>query len=212
MLLKLLIALAPMLFFSDNGSGAGGGGGDDANGGDGGDNTAGADERSGVGDDGGDDSGLKSALEKERKARKSAEKATRDLQRQIDELSNRDKSDEEKATQAVTAAQERAEAAERRLREATGRTAIYDAATKANAISLGAVWALAKDGLEYDEDGEPTNVDTVLAGLQKQEAQLFRHSGGRGDGGAGTETKREVKPGFGRLVNAYETTSKTAAR
>lgn len=211
MSLKLLFALAPMLLFSDAGESAGNGG-DESSGGAGGDDNAGADATSGDGDDGGEDSGLKSALDKERKARKASEKAAKDLQRQIDELTNRDKSEEEQTASKLTAAEERAQAAEQRLRDATGRTAIYDAATKAHAISLNAVYAMAKDGLEFDDDGEPTNVDDVLAGLRKTEPQLFRHSAGRGDGGAGNDNQREIRPGYDRITHAYETTSKTARR
>lgn len=56
----------------------------------------------------------KRALDAERKARRDAEKATADLQARLKELEDRDKSDGEKLTERITAAERRAAEAESR--------------------------------------------------------------------------------------------------
>lgn len=60
------------------------------------------------------DAGAKKALDAERKARRDAEKAKSDLEKRLKEYEDRDKSDSEKAADAVKAADARAEQAEQR--------------------------------------------------------------------------------------------------
>ena len=213
MLLKMFLMLLSMtFFFFETDGGAGGDDGDGDDGGGGGDDSGGSDD--GSDDDGADDDDgaakLKSALQKERDARKTAVKAQKDLQRELDALKGKDQSDGQK----LTAAEERAQNAEQRLREATGRTAVLDAASKAIATNLNAVYAMVRDDLEFDDEGEPTNVDDVLAQLKTDEPDLFKHSKGRGDGGSGNDgtNQREVKPGFDRLRVAYEKKNPTRTR
>lgn len=210
MLLKMLLMLLSLgFFFSDTGGGSAGdddGGGDDDSGDDGAGGEDGGDDDESSDDDGGDDRAeLKAALDKERKARRDAVKAQKALQRELDALKAGDgDGDSDK----LTAAEQRAEAAERRLREATGRSAVMDAANEANAIDLDVVYAMVRDELEYDDAGEPTNVEDVLEELQERKPKLFRHSKGRGDGGAGGDTKVEVLPGVDRIRHAYEQNAK----
>lgn len=110
----------------DGNGGASGGAGTGAGaGGDGGDGAD--DDGDGDGDDDlppdNDVSGLKSALQKEREQRKSAAKELRtltkqfrDAQKRLDELDDKDKSEVEKATKALAAAQEKTTKLASRLR------------------------------------------------------------------------------------------------
>lgn len=143
-----------------------------------------------------------------RDARKDAEKA----RTRVQEFEDANKSELDKREDARKAAEDRATAAEQRLRDANARSAVTDAATKANAISIKAVYALIRDDLGFDDDGEPMNVADLLAQAKKDEPQLFKASNGSVDGGKETSTNREVKPGMDRLTHAYQNQSKTSAR
>lgn len=117
-----------------------------------------------------------------RDARKDAEKA----RARVSEFEDANKTELEKRDDALKASDERATAAEQRLRDANARSAVTDAATKANATSTRAVYALIRSDLEFDDEtGEPTNVTALLKAAQKDEPSLFRASNGSGDGGAG---------------------------
>ena len=72
-----------------------------------------------------------------------------------------------------------------RLQAANARAAITEAAGRLNAIDNTAVFAIARDSLEFDDSGEPTNVDAVLKDVQKRHPALFRAANGSGDGGKG---------------------------
>lgn len=102
------------------------------------------------------------------------------------EAANQTESDRRQA--ALKAAEDRAATLESRLRDLSARSAVTDAATKANAISPRAVYALIKPDLEYGDDGEPTNVDALLKQAIKDEPSLFRAANGSGDGGKGGAT------------------------
>ncbi len=106
--------------------------------------------------------------------------------KQIEGFENANKTEIQKRDDALKAADQRATAAEQRLRDANARSAVTDAATKANAISTRAVYALIRSDLEFDDEtGEPTNVAALLKAAQRDEPSLFRAANGSGDGGAG---------------------------
>ncbi len=156
----------------------------------------------------GDDAALKDAgkkaLESERTARRAAEKSLKALESRIAEFENRDKSDTERLTAERDRLAKDLEAREAKLRDVNARGVVTDAATKAGAISPSAVFALVRGDLEYDADGEPTNVDAVIAAAKKDEPKLFPGAPGKADAGAGsTHTDREIKPGMDRIINAY---------
>ena len=134
-----------------------------------------------------DDLGEKgtAALKAERDARKKAERDLKALRTRLDELENAGKSEDEKRQAALKAAEDRATAAESRYRAAIGRAAVTDAASKAGAISAKAVYALIRDDIDFDDDGEPTNIDALVAAAKKDEPSLFRAAAGSGDGGKG---------------------------
>lgn len=120
-----------------------------------------------------------------RDARKDAEKARLKVQ----EFEDANKTEVERSATAAKAAEERATAAEQRLQTANARVAVTDAATKANATSIKAVFALVRDDLEFDDAGEPTNVAELIAQARKDEPTLFRASSGSGDGSKGANDR-----------------------
>ncbi len=116
-----------------------------------------------------------------RKLRK--ENAT--ARKRLGEYESANQTESEKQSAALKAAEDRATTLENRLRATTARAAVTDAATKANAISAAAVYALIRDDLDYDDDGDPTNVPALIVQARKDEPALFRAANGAGDGGRG---------------------------
>lgn len=212
--LKFLLSLLTFFFMTDNGgSGGGDGEGDD----EGGDNTGengDAKGASGKPDDAGDDdvAGLKNALKAERTKARNADRDLKAIRTELDTIKNAGKSDEERRDADLKTAQARADAAEQRLQTANARVAVTDAATKANAVSINAVFALVRDDLEFDDAGEPTNVAELIAQARKDEPTLFRAASGGADGAKQNSEARDIKPGLDRLTHAYDTQSKSAAR
>lgn len=195
-------------FFSPDGAGSGAGsseGGDSGAGESGGDESA-ADDKS----EGNDLDGLKSALDKERKAARDASKALKALQTELETIRNAGKSDEEKRDADLKAALDRATAAEEKAQRTSGQAAIFKAA--ADSISPEAVYALAEKRLEFNDDAEPTNVDDVLADIKKSNPKLFPAARGTADGGKVGDSKYEPLPGTDRMRHAYETSDKAAKR
>ena len=152
------------------------------------------------------------ALKAERDARRKAEREAKALAARVAEFENANKSDAEKTAAALDAATKRADAAEQRLRDANARVAVTEAAQKVNAISVRAVLKLIEDDLDYDDEGEPTNVDALIAQARKDEPSLFRHAGGSADGGKTGTTTPEAQPGIDRIRQAYATSSTSARR
>ncbi len=152
------------------------------------------------------------AIKAERDARKKAERDLKSAQTRLSELEGRDKSDVERLTGERDAAAKRATDTETRLRDANARSAVADAAGKVNAISTRAVYAMIRADLEFDDDGDPTNVDALIKQAQKDEPSLFRAAAGSGDGGRRDSNDREISPGLDRLTYAYEKNSRTANR
>ena len=193
-----------LCFFAADGAGGGSASGDSGEGGESGDkgDEGAGKEGEGEGDEGADElSGLKSALEKERKAARDATRQLRDIQKKLDDIENAGKPESEKLVRERDDAIQRAEAAEQRIRSANARTAVYEAV--GTAASPRAVFALIKDDLEFDEDDQPTNVDELIAREKKADPGLFRAAAGRGDGGHRGGTAPDVKPGVDRIRQAY---------
>lgn len=82
-----------------------------------------------------------------------------------------------------------AEAALARAREKSGKAAALEVARGANAISPTAIYALIRDRIEYDDDDEPSNLESLIAKARKDEPNLFQAASGSGDGGKGTNGK-----------------------
>lgn len=127
-------------------------------------------------------------LKKVRSEAASLRKRLKDAESRLAQFEQANQSDDEKRAAALKAAEARAEAAETRYRAAMGRAAVNEAATKAGAISARAVYALIRDELDFDDDGEPTNIDALIAQARKDEPSLFRAAAGSADGGKGGDS------------------------
>lgn len=170
-------------FFSTDGEGGGGAGANDGEGNN--DGNTGANDNHGTGDGGDDLTALKSALDKERKAARDASKQLKSLQAELDQLRNAGKSEEEQREAALKSLQTEAERWKTRALESAAKVAVSDAAAKANAIEPAAIFALVSRDLDYDDDGQPTNVADVIAHARNAYPGLFRAAAGSGDGGKG---------------------------
>lgn len=85
----------------------------------------------------------------------------------------------------------RYEALEAKYRESRAESAFIEAAGKANARSPKTLFRAFKSDIEYDDDGNATNVADLIATLQQDEPDLFRHP--EGDGGKGkTPTSNDM--------------------
>ncbi len=224
------------LFFSPS-DGGGGAGGESAGGDGAGNETSGDADASAAGDqpDGatdrkadeardekpgqGDIDRLTKALDAERRQTAAVQKFAKDrgitVAKAIElfqQAEDANKTELERATTERDRERERADTNAQKLRTANARSAVTDAATKANVVSVNAVYALVRDDLEFDDDGEPTNVDVVIAAARKAEPAMFRAAPGRTDANQRDAEAIELAPGVSRMAHAYATESKTARR
>jgi hypothetical protein len=212
-----------MFFAPDGDGGSGGTGGAGGDSGDQGDGDQGGSAGGDSEDSSDEDAGTPptaeqlKVLEQERdKAKADAKRVDRllkDAQRRLAEFENADKSDEEKRAAELKALTDRADAAEQKLRSANAKAALTAAATAAKAIDPTAIVALVRESLEYDDDGEPTNVETVIAEARTRHPALFKAASGRGDGAEQDQSgDAEIEPGMSRLTHAYATNSKSSKK
>lgn len=94
------------------------------------------------------------------------------------------KTEAQRREDALQEAQDRAARAEERAQRATGKAAVMNLAPKAGAISANAVYAMIAQSIEFDDDGEPTNVSDLLDKCREDEPDLFRTPSGDGGKGA----------------------------
>lgn len=78
-----------------------------------------------------------------------------------------------------------------KTREADGREAVRGVAKKLGASedTLNAIYRMVKNDIEFDDAGDPNNVNALLTEAKQIAPQLFRPSVGKGDGGAGSNGK-----------------------
>lgn len=174
-------------FFSPDGGGGASGGTDGAAGDGDGDGQGG-----GAGDDAGDGddlTGLRTALDKERSDRKAAQREIRTLKAQI---AGTQRGGDDSAASLQDAVR-RAETAEGHLRDANARLALTDAATKAGATNVKAVLRYLMSDVEFDDKGNPVDVDDLVKAAKAEVPQLFAPvrvpSGDGGKGGAAASEK-----------------------
>lgn len=73
--------------------------------------------------------------------------------------------------------------------------AVSNEATKAGALYPDLlIRSLDRSAIEYDDDGNPTNLPKVVAELKKAYPALFRAPAGSADGGAGNESRATTSP------------------
>lgn len=162
------------LHFSPDTGGGNGGAGAATGGDDNGDGDEGGNPDAGDGDSGEEDdelTGLKTALERERTDRKAAQKDLRALRRQVAELEKGGNSEGDEKS--LEDALKRAEDAETRLRDANARVALTDAATKAGASNVKAVLRYVMGDVEFDEKGNPVDIEDLIESAKTEVPQLF---------------------------------------
>lgn len=118
----------------------------------------------------------KAALAAERKARRDAEKANKELSDRLTKFEEANKSEAEKLSDRAAKAEQRATDIEARFKTAQINQALTTAAVTAQAVDLDAVLALAekRGGIEVDDDGTVTGADKTIAALAKDKPHLFR--------------------------------------
>jgi hypothetical protein len=105
--------------------------------------------------------------------------------KKVEEYESAHQTESEKRDAALKAAEDRATTLETRLRDMSARSAVTDAASKANAKHPTLIYRAVKDELEFDDEGNVTNVDAVLKALKAEAPDLFPAAAGSGDGGRG---------------------------
>lgn len=128
----------------------------------------------------------KAALTEERKARRDAEKQLKAAQAQLKAFEDANKTEAQKAADAATQAQQAADTYRTRYEGMVVRTAVTDAAVAAKAIDPATVYALVKDDITLDDNGDAVGVDKAVAELVKAKPFLFNTTpGGARDVNAG---------------------------
>lgn len=158
--------------------------------------------QSGGGEDELGDAGKK-ALEKERDARKAAEKRAKDIERELKALKAAKAKDEDaELGELERTAKERDKwqadfaALEGSLKRERMTSHAISAATKLGAIEPSAVAGLISlDDIEWDDERNPVNAEELVANVKKAYPRLFSKAPGNGNGG-----NRDARP-----VNAAST-------
>jgi len=149
-------------------------------------------ELEGLGDRG------KEALRREREAarkaeaaRRQAEKELKQLRQRLAELENANKSEAERVVAERDSLKTEVEQLRAQVRAWRGREAVRAAARRMGADDkrLDLIVRAVKADLQFDDDGEPVNVDDLLNELKDTDPSLFKPIVPRVDGGSGTTTK-----------------------
>lgn len=135
----------------------------------------------------------KAALQAERKARRDAEKSTKDLQDRLAKFEEANQTEAEKFATRTQQAEERAGKAESLYRDLLTRQAITDAAIAAKTIDAETVYELAKKEIEVDDDGTVSGVKKAIDRLVKDKPHLFANpAAGARDAVAGSNGNQQA--------------------
>lgn len=124
---------------------------------------------------------LKGALQKERDARKAAEKERKELLKRLSDLEQAGKPEADRIAAERDALKAELDEARSRERLTRGKAAVLQAASEANAVTPGVIYRAIVGDLEFDDSGEPTNVGALVASLRKEAPMLFRPVTGKAD-------------------------------
>lgn len=116
-------------------------------------------------------------------------KQAAEAQKRLKELEDRDKSEVERLTAERNELLEKVNQHEKAAKDRVTREAFQSEAQRAGALKPDALFRLA-EGLEIDDDGQPTNTKTVIKSLRDAYPELFNNSDADGSAGRG----RAVKP------------------
>lgn len=132
-----------------------------------------------------DVSALQSALRKERDARRAADKERKQLLARLSELESAGKPETERIAAERDALRSELDAVRSRERQARAKASVLGAATEAGAVNAGVIYRAIVSDIDFDEDGEPTNIPALIAGLKKEAPVLFRQAVGKADATTG---------------------------
>ena len=119
----------------------------------------------------------KAALDAERKARRDAERQLRTLSEQLKGYEDANKTELQKAADRAAAAEQAASQWQARFTDSTIRAAVTDAAVAASAIDPATIYALIRDGISLDDDGNPQGIEKAIGELRKSKSFLFSTPG-----------------------------------
>ena len=124
---------------------------------------------------------LRSALQKERDARRAAERERKEMAKRIADIEQAGKPEAERLQAERDALAGELETVRQQVRVTRGKAAVLAAANEANAVTPGVVYRAVAADLEFDDSGEPTNVDDLIATLRREAPVLFRPATGKAD-------------------------------
>lgn len=113
------------------------------------------------------------ARKQETRAKENAAAAKR-----LQALEDATKSEQERAAERVTAAEQRAQDLAGRYHGLLKRQAITEAATKAQAVSVNAIVAMVDTQVDVDDDGNVTGATEAVKALMKSDPGLFKTTPG----------------------------------
>jgi hypothetical protein len=133
-----------------------------------------------------DVSGLKAALDKERKERRDHERRAKELETWKRNREQADLSETERRDARIKELEGKEQAWEREKRDLRLQTAITAAGTKAGAVYPEQLHRLVDDGaIEWTESGQPRNLVSIINTMKTEYPALFRSHGGAGNADAG---------------------------
>lgn len=125
-------------------------------------------------------------LKKVRSEAASLRKRLKDAESRLAEFENTGKSEAEKFSSERDAALQRAETAERELREYRAKDDLRAAVSKLSTVpDANAIVDLALPLLTYNDDGKPDNIEEAMDQVKAKYPRLFPAAAGSGDGGKG---------------------------
>lgn len=141
------------------------------------------------------------SLEDMKKVRSEAanlRKRLRDAEEKVSQFETANQSEDERRSAELQSLQERADVAERALRVANGRTAVFSKA--GNAVSQEALYRFVRDDIEFDDDGSPANIDELVAQARKSEPSLFQRGSADGSPRETGNTGKDFNSAFRELA------------
>ncbi len=161
----------------------------------------GAADNAGRGDGNGQDdyAELKTAIGKERDARRAAESQLDDLKKQLGEL-DKSKSEMQRLQDAVENLTKDLGERDANLRAMTVKNALTEAATKAGAKYPTLLVSELSGAVEVSKTGEVTNADALVTQAKKAYPELFRVVDGGADGGKGRDSQSSGRTDMNRLI------------
>ena len=150
----------------------------------------------GTGKDGdGDTEGLRTALQKARTEKKTADRELKKALKRIDALENAGKPETEQLKNKADTAERERDDALTKLQDKAGRVGILEAAVKAGSPKPDLVYRLVKDDIDFNDEFEVTNAKELIRQAKEDAPELFKASKGKGNGGNQDEGGRSNSGG-----------------